>query len=185
MRLGAGARPGHENELGSGLGGQTEIIYEPTGLVARFVIPARHFAAFTSMTEQVPFSSATNTVASMEFSLSGDVLVVEDNMIIAMEAEHILLSLGAAQCHVAGGVAGALDIVSKTQLAFALLDVNLGDEDSEPVAALLKQRRVPFVVASGYGGNDVMLAALSSAPSVTKPYTKAELAEAIARAQAG
>ncbi len=119
----------------------------------------------------------------MEISLAGDVLVVEDNIIIAMEAEHILLSLGAAQCHIAGGVAAAIAIVGKFQLAFALLDVNLGDEDSEPVAEMLKQRGVPFVVASGYGGNDVVLAALSSAPAVTKPYTKAQLAEAIARAR--
>lgn len=115
--------------------------------------------------------------------LSGHVLVVEDDIIIAMEAEQVLLSLGAAQCHLAASVAAACQIVREVAPAFALLDVNLGSEDSEPVAVLLRKQGVPFVVASGYGDIDAKLVALCSAPSVTKPYTKAEIARAIARAR--
>ena len=115
--------------------------------------------------------------------LSGDVLLVEDDIIIAMEAEYLLLSLGASRCHLASSVAAAIDIVRNHAPTFALLDVNLGGEHSGPVAAALNELGVPFVIASGYGGSELTLPALSGAPLVTKPYGQRELAGAIAKAQ--
>jgi DNA-binding NtrC family response regulator len=114
--------------------------------------------------------------------LHGDVLIVEDMMIIAMEAEDILRDAGAAACHVASSVAAALDFLDQKDLSFALLDVNLGIEVSEPVAQRLLERSIPFVVASGYGDNNSGYPALSSAPSITKPYTMGQLHTAIASA---
>ncbi len=115
-------------------------------------------------------------------ALHGDVLIVEDMMIIAMEAEDILRDAGAANCHVAASVAAALEFLDQKDLSFALLDVNLGIEVSEPVAKQLIQRSIPFVVASGYGDNNSGYPALSSAPSITKPYTMGQLHIAIALA---
>lgn len=119
--------------------------------------------------------------------LNGDVLIVEDMMIIAMEAEDILRDAGADHCHVASSVAAAIDFVNGRALTFALLDVNLGIEVSEPVAQELVARGIPFVVASGYGDTNNGHPALGSAPSITKPYTTAQLHDAIAAAfaQAG
>lgn len=114
--------------------------------------------------------------------LYGDVLIVEDMMIIAMEAEDILRDAGAAECHVASSVAAALEYLDHKDLSFALLDVNLGIEVSEPVAERLLERSIPFVVASGYGDNNSGYPALSSAPSITKPYTMGQLHIAIASA---
>ncbi|MEJ6008825.1 response regulator [Novosphingobium aquae] len=114
--------------------------------------------------------------------LHGDVLIVEDMMIIAMEAEDILRDAGAAECHVASSVATALELLDHKDLSFALLDVNLGIEVSEPVAERLLERSIPFVVASGYGDNNSAYPALSSAPSITKPYTMEQLHTAIASA---
>ncbi|MFM6933258.1 MAG: hypothetical protein ACKOUT_13580 [Novosphingobium sp.] len=111
--------------------------------------------------------------------LHGDVLIVEDMMIIAMEAEDILRDAGAANCHVASSVAAAFDFLDHHALSFALLDVNLGIEVSEPVAQRLLEQGVPFVVASGYGDNNSAYPALCSAPSITKPYTMGQLHAAI------
>lgn len=114
--------------------------------------------------------------------LAGDVLIVEDMMIIAMEAEEILRDAGAANCHVASSVAAAMDLLNEKNLSFALLDVNLGIEVSEPVAEQLLERNIPFVVASGYGDSNSGYPALSSAPSITKPYTMGQLHAAISSA---
>ncbi len=116
--------------------------------------------------------------------LHGDVLIVEDMMIIAMEAEDILRDAGAAHCHVASSVAAAMDLLDQKDLSFALLDVNLGIEVSEPVAVRLLELNIPFVVASGYGDNNSSYPALKSAPSITKPYTMGQLHAAIASALA-
>lgn len=114
--------------------------------------------------------------------LRGDVLIVEDMMIIAMEAEDLLRDAGAENCHVATSVAAAMDFLDQKDLSFALLDVNLGIEVSEPVAEQLLERNIPFVVASGYGDSNSDCPALNSAPSITKPYTMMQLHAAIASA---
>jgi CheY-like chemotaxis protein len=116
--------------------------------------------------------------------LSDIVLVVEDDIIIAMEAEQILLSLGASECEITGKAGAACELVRRRKPGFVLLDVNLGSEDSEPVARLLLELGIPFVVASGYGETDARHVALASAPSVAKPYTQVEIVAAIRRALA-
>jgi CheY-like chemotaxis protein len=113
--------------------------------------------------------------------LSGRVLVVEDNMLIAMEAEEIVQELGAGECDVAGSVAMALRLLDAHAYDFALLDIELGHETSEAVAHALAARQVRFVYASGYGGPDALSPGFPRAPVVTKPYGTQELAETIRR----
>jgi CheY-like chemotaxis protein len=107
--------------------------------------------------------------------------VVEDNMLIAMEAEELLRDLGYADCHVCGSVRGALDLIAAHPIAFALLDIDLGDETSEAIAAALRARGTPFLFASGYDDFPEIAAELADVPVVAKPYTAGDIAEAIAR----
>lgn len=112
--------------------------------------------------------------------IAGSALVVEDNMIIAMEAEELLRELGYADCHVCSSVHGAMQIIAKHPIAFALLDIDLGEETSEEVAAVLQKRGTPFIFASGYNEYPELTETLASIPVVTKPYTGSDIAEAIA-----
>lgn len=107
-------------------------------------------------------------------------LVVEDNMIIAMEAEEILRDLGYGDCHVCGSVRGALQIMADHPIAFALLDIDLGNETSEEVAASLRANGTPFIFASGYDEFPALAQDLTSVPVVTKPYTSKDIAAAMA-----
>ena len=106
-------------------------------------------------------------------------LVVEDNMIIAMEAEEILRDLGYADCHVCGSVRGALQIIADHPISFALLDIDLGDETSEEIAAALRASGTPFIFASGYDEFPALAPELASAPVVGKPYIGSDIAAAI------
>lgn len=109
-----------------------------------------------------------------------EALIVEDNLIIAMEAEEILLGLGNPRCHVASSVRAALDILDREPVGFALLDIDLGEETCEAVALRLMALGTPFIFASGYdefpGFSDVFAAV----PVVLKPYTEEDIAAAIA-----
>jgi CheY-like chemotaxis protein len=170
-----------ESSIPHELGGKAEVRYERDGLIAEFFIPAQHVAAIVSLAKPV-LAGAARIEAERDASLlSGEVLIVEDNLIIAMEAEDKLQSLGAERCHVAGNTHAALEIAKKTALQFALLDVNLGSETSEVVAEYLTESGVPFVVASGYGEDIKTRPALKSAICVMKPYSNAELTAAIAK----
>jgi CheY-like chemotaxis protein len=110
----------------------------------------------------------------------GSALVVEDNMIIAMEAEEILRELGFADCHVCGSVRGALQVIADQTIAFAVLDIDLGEETCEDIAHALRAAGTPFIFASGYDEFPEFGPDLASTPVVTKPYTGSDIAAAMA-----
>ncbi|WP_261404766.1 response regulator [Chenggangzhangella methanolivorans] len=81
------------------------------------------------------------------------ILLVEDEAMIAMLVEDMLLDGGAEVVGPAGGVKAALAVIAETDaIDGALLDVNLGGEQSFEVADALAARNIPFVFVTGYGG---------------------------------
>ncbi|MDX1291982.1 MAG: hypothetical protein R3265_04155, partial [Hyphomonas sp.] len=64
---------------------------------------------------------------------------------------------------------------------FALLDVNLGSETSEPVAQQLHDRNIPFAFATGYGDSVDIAKRFPGAPIVKKPYDVASIEAALPR----
>ena len=165
------------------LGGEAEIDYPESGVVARFVLPAAQIASFgvlPSCAEAEPAPAEPDAGPARETLLDGQVLVVEDNMIIAMETEEILRGLGCAQCHGVASVADALAVLDGHEIRFGLLDINLGKETSAPVAAALAERGTPFIFASGYGEGAAVPRGFESVPIVTKPYSPKDIFAAIA-----
>ena len=79
------------------------------------------------------------------------ILVVEDEMMIAMLLEDMLADLGHTVVGVAGRLDSALDMARSTDADMAILDVNLSGEASFPVAHVLAERGLPFMFATGYG----------------------------------
>ncbi len=163
------------------LGGETTLDYAATGLRARFVLPPHHALAGGD----AAVAAMTAGVAALPARLSGPVLLVEDNMIIALEAEDMLLSLGAARVAVASNVGEALRLLEIETPGFALLDINLGHEMVWPVAVRLRQLGVRHVFATGYGKGINYPAEHRATPSITKPYTSASVAHAIGEAGGG
>ena len=62
----------------------------------------------------------------------------------------------------------------------AILDVNLGTENSVAVADGLAARKVPFVFATGYGDGSIFLKDHAAMPVIKKPYGAAEIVKALA-----
>ncbi len=113
------------------------------------------------------------------------VLVVEDEFLIAWDLELLLVRHGWRVLGPAATVAQALHLLDGgSQPTVALLDVNLGGELVTPVAAALRARGVPFVLASAYDRVDLAVPALARAPNVGKPTDAARLLAALARAVA-
>jgi CheY-like chemotaxis protein len=78
------------------------------------------------------------------------VLVVEDEMIILMAIEDMLTDLGCTDVTAAPSVAKALALINAQPFDVAMLDANLGQETSEPIADALAARKIPFFFATGY-----------------------------------
>jgi CheY-like chemotaxis protein len=108
------------------------------------------------------------------------ILIVEDEMLLAMLLEGMLDDLGHTVIK-AARVATAVRMASEAVIDCAILDVNLSGENSYPVADALRKRGIPFVFATGYGGDGVQ-ADYRDAPILTKPYRVHDLERALAQA---
>jgi CheY-like chemotaxis protein len=112
-------------------------------------------------------------------SLAGRrMLVVEDEALVAMALEDMLLELGCTVIGPALRLKPALALAKAEPLDGAVLDINLGDDRSFPVAEILSARSVPFLFASGYGGSGLE-SPFSEAPVLSKPYCLDALEEAL------
>jgi DNA-binding response OmpR family regulator len=106
------------------------------------------------------------------------ILIVEDEPLIAMMLEDFLDSLGHKVRGTCDSVQGALDEVEKGGFDLAILDVNLKGENVWPVAARLREKNVPFVIATG-GHVDPPPPEFKHAPVIEKPYTVDRVTPAI------
>lgn len=164
------------------LQGTATVSYLPAGLEADFFIPERHLASTDESDVGMPavVSPSSSEAQTDSRPLAGfNVLIVEDNLIVALEAEALLRSLGAASLVAVSTIAAAIRVCETTSIDFALLDINLGFENSFGFAASLRASKTPFLFASGYGeqgkAGDSQLAEFT----VTKPYDREALQSAI------
>ncbi|VWX54896.1 HWE histidine kinase domain-containing protein [Novosphingobium sp. 9U] len=169
------------------LGGAATVDYPPEGLRAVFVLPAEHISTYdTPMPSPHEAPVVTGNVRESAPELfSASALIVEDNVIIAMEAEDVLRGLGFADCQIVGSVRAALALLDTATVSFAMLDVNLGKETSEDIAAALHARGIPFIFASGYGDRSFTTTRYDGVPVITKPYSERDVRAAIARLKHG
>lgn len=110
-----------------------------------------------------------------EVALAGRrVLLVEDEMLVAMLVESALEDENCVVVGPYGGVSEALEAARGERLDLAVLDINLAGELVFPVAEALEARGVPFLLLSGYGS-----VALPSNrrhwPVCAKPFSLQEL----------
>lgn len=111
-------------------------------------------------------------------SAGHSILIVEDEPLIAMMLEDFLESLGHSIAGTCDTVKSALDHVDKGGFDLAILDVNLKGENVWPVASRLRERSVPFVIATG-GHVDPPPPEFDNAPVIEKPYTVDRVTPAI------
>ena len=106
------------------------------------------------------------------------ILVVEDEYMIAMLIESLLEDLGCVLADIAAKPERAFEIIDATEIDAAVLDVNLNGVDSFGIAAVLAERDIPFVFATGYGGSRLP-PEFANRPVLQKPYRIGDLEQAL------
>lgn len=175
-----------ERTLPFDLQGEAVVRYPPTGFEADFFIPSAHLASSESLVvSAVPALPEALVHASADLLAGRTILLLEDNMIVALEAEDTLFDLGAKAVWAASTLREAEAIVAREPIDLAMLDINIGLDTSLELASRLAASGVPFIFASGYG-DDVRLAEGSAAvPILKKPYDGEQIRRAMAIALAG
>ena len=107
------------------------------------------------------------------------VLVVEDEMMIAMLVEDMLAELGCSVVGPAHALDAALNLAkTESGLDAALLDVNLGGQPVFAVADALRAKGVPAIFSTGYGDAGLRDVDRGS-PVLQKPFRAGDLARAL------
>lgn len=77
-------------------------------------------------------------------------LIVEDELFIALALEAMLPELGYDVVGTAAQISTALALIGHERIDGAILDVNLGLQRIDPVADVLAARGCPFIFTTGY-----------------------------------
>jgi DNA-binding NtrC family response regulator len=108
------------------------------------------------------------------------VLVVDDELLVALLVEDMLAEAGCVVVGPFARVADALAAARVEPIDIALLDVNVSGEKVFPVAHVLEERGIPFLFLTGYG----QAALPGDRPdweACAKPFSSERLAENLAR----
>lgn len=107
------------------------------------------------------------------------ILVVDDEMLIALDIQLQLEELG-HKALVAIGLAEAMAFADGEPVHAAIVDWHLRDALSAPLLELLSQRSIPFMLCSA-APLEVLSALFPAAPILMKPFTPAELVDALTK----
>lgn len=112
------------------------------------------------------------------------VLIVEDEPLLAMNLEDMLTELGHLVTATATRIDKAISLAEGSDFNLAVLDINLAGSNTFQVAAILRERGIPFIFTSGYGV-DGLVDSYRGAHLLTKPFGVSELENMIAQALPG
>ena len=157
----------------SSLDADVTLDYAPAGFRWRIACP---FASIAGAERGDPaFPDMRETPRS-----PGRILVVEDEPLVALELTQSLREAGFAVMGPARSVGQAMQLLEAGGCDAAVLDINLGEETSEPIARELIRTNTPFFTVSGYAadqGPDVV----AQVPAFSKPVQSERLIAGIGR----
>jgi light-regulated signal transduction histidine kinase (bacteriophytochrome)/CheY-like chemotaxis protein len=160
-----------EHSIPHDLNGDVALDYRPEGFQARIRIPGRYVTS-----ESVAAVIAQPRRSDGPVRAPERMLVLEDNMIIALDLEDMLTRMGVKDITVVSSVGQALEALNGWSPPFAILDVNLGAETSFPVADALLAAGAPFAFGTGFGDSASFPDRFRDVPVLQKPYSAESVA---------
>ncbi len=160
----------------SQLGGVVEQEWRPSGLHCTLSIATFQTKAGPAAPPAV-FSKRQRTTR-----LKGSrILVVEDEVLLAMETANHLAAAGATVIGPANTLSAGLSMAASEQIDGAVLDLNLGGQSAEPLLQFLTRMKVPFIVITGYETAGIQVPVLLRKP-VEYPTLIEGLSEQLSKA---
>jgi CheY-like chemotaxis protein/DNA-directed RNA polymerase specialized sigma24 family protein len=125
--------------------------------------------------------------ARLRDAAATDVLIIEDEPIIAMDLEELVQTCGHRVVGVASTEEDAVTTAKKTQPGLILADINLGSggTGTSAVARILRDHHVPVIFVTAYPERLLTGEALEPAFIITKPFDPMTLAIATYQAVTG
>jgi hypothetical protein len=111
-------------------------------------------------------------------SRSPRVLGAEGNVILAMDLEVILISLGCQTVGPFSTIEQSLNSIVQGGIDIALLDFHVGSEGAGPLASVLDQKAIPYALCDGRSWSE-LAEKYPNTPILAKPYSSADVSRVI------
>ena len=139
----------------------------------------------------LPETAASDTLAHardhLRASAAADVLIIEDEPIIAMDIEELVQNCGHRVVGVATSEADAIRMAESTRPGLILADINLGQggDGAQAISQIMRHHRAPVIFVTAYPERLLTGEAFEPAFVITKPFEPLTLAIATYQAVTG
>lgn len=150
-------------------------------------LPIDAAATIVMMPTQIAAEQLTLARDSLRDAAATDVLIIEDEPIIAMDIEELVLSCGHRVIGIAGTEAEAVELAEKHQPGLILADINLGagGDGAAAVLRIMRHHYAPVIFVTAYPERLLTGEALEPTFVITKPFEPLTLAIATFQAVTG
>jgi PAS domain S-box-containing protein len=157
-------------------GGRADMTFAPEGFQFRFdgdlatrtqMVGLRHISI--SGKDQKTAAVSNPAVSKCR------ILLIEDEGLIAMQLKLDLEADGHTVVGPFAQLGEGLRAANDSNFDIALIDINLGADNSAPIAEILDQRVIPFAFTTGYNDLVFLPPRLREYPHLTKPYNPADV----------
>jgi PAS domain S-box-containing protein len=150
-------------------GGDVRFDWNEPGLDCTIRLPLK--GAFAGDHAQRPRPSSIVPAGKSASGAVPSVMIVEDEMLVALDLQETVKALGYEVVGPFGGLAEAIDGAETHAVDFAILDLNLNGEMTYDLAKELEKRGVPIVFTTGYEA-DTITSRFQNCRVLNKPVIK-------------
>ncbi|MGO4683885.1 response regulator [Hyphomicrobium sp. 2TAF46] len=163
-------------------GGVAEMTFAPEGFQFNFLgeLSSRAHMVGTRHIAIVPRPRVPLLPPNLAVPGPWRILLVEDEALIAMQLQLDLEAEGHTVVGPFAQLSEGLKAATDSNFDIALIDINLGADNSAPIAEILDRRRIPFAFTTGYNDLVFLPLRLRDYPHLTKPYNPAEVKDLVA-----
>ena len=162
-------------------GGDVIITYGPEGVTCEIKMSlSQEMSPKVKTNEMLALGRSTGGQREMTgSSMEGKrILVVDDEPLLVMDLVDTLSNVGCVIVGPASNHAQAKVLIVEADFDAALMDVNLGGQQVDDLAAALTQRNIPFAFVTGYG-REGLPQSFQHAPLVGKPFSQQQLLDVV------
>jgi CheY-like chemotaxis protein len=150
-------------------------------------VPIEHAAAVVDLAPDEASDRLAEAREHLRSAVATDVLIIEDEPIIAMDIEELVENCGHRVVGVASSEREAVEIAKRTKPGLILADINLGagGDGTSAVARIMQNHYAPVIFVTAYPERLLTGEALEPAFVITKPFEPLMLAIATYQAVTG
>lgn len=185
-----------ESALGGDGAASADLTFPPEGARCTITLPRQRLidgpaspkASSRIEPRETPSGNAPDSSPNSDAGSDDDaprVLIVEDEALVALELSNTLKSAGFSVLGPATTLRSGLTMAAHEGFDVAVVDLNLNGALSTPIADVLIERGIPFLVASGYDLATMLPPHLHDLPTLQKPADSAVLVSRLRRLLAG